>query len=70
VEVFWEGKKLDTLTGGGKGEWLTFDYEVIGGDRSVSTLAFRAIGPSDSVGGFIDNIIVTEVIPLELAEAQ
>ena len=59
VEVFWEGTKLDTLTGGGEGLWRKFNYDVKGGDRSVSTLAFRAIGPADNVGGFIDNIVVT-----------
>ncbi len=60
IQVFWEGKQVDTLSGGGKGEWRRFDYELAGSDRTVSTLAFRAIGPSDSVGGFIDNIVVTE----------
>ena len=58
IEVFWEGIKLDTLSGGGKGSWRHFDYDVKGGNRSVSTLAFRAIGPADNVGGFIDNIVV------------
>lgn len=58
IEVFWEGVKLDTLSGGGKGSWRHFDYDVQGGNRSVSTLAFRAIGPADNVGGFIDNIVV------------
>ena len=60
IEVFWEGKQVDTLSGGGKGEWRRFEYELKGGDRTVSTLAFRAIGPSDNIGGFIDNIVVTE----------
>ncbi len=59
VEVFWEGKKIDTLSGGGKGLWRKFDYQLKGGDRNVSTLAFRAIGPSDNVGGYIDNIVIT-----------
>ncbi len=58
IEVFWEGTKLDTLSGGGKGSWRNFDYEVKGGNRSVSTLAFRAMGPADNMGGFIDNIVV------------
>ena len=60
IQVFWEGRQVDTLSGGGKGEWRRFDYELKGGDRTVSTLAFRAIGPSDKVGGFIDNIVVSE----------
>ena len=57
IEVFWEGKKVDTLTGAR--DWQTYEYRVEGGDRSVSTLAFRSIGAVDSVGGFIDNISVT-----------
>lgn len=59
VQVFWEGKAVDTLSGGGPGRWRRFDYEFTGGDRSVSTLAFRAVGPADNVGGFIDNVVVT-----------
>jgi hypothetical protein len=59
VELFWEGKKLDTLSGGGQGRWKNFSYQVMGGDRKVSTLAFRAIGPIDTMGGFIDNIVIT-----------
>ncbi len=59
VEVFWEGKKVDTLSGGGKGQWRKFSYQLKGGDRTVSTLAFRAIGPSDNVGGYIDNVVIT-----------
>jgi predicted Zn-dependent protease len=58
AEVFWEGRKIDTISGGGKGLWRNFRYEVRGGDRDMSTLAFRAMGPSDNVGGFIDNISV------------
>lgn len=59
IHVFWEGQQVDTLSGGGKGQWRRFDYALKGGDRDVSTLAFRAIGPSDKVGGFIDNVVVT-----------
>jgi hypothetical protein len=59
IEVFWEGKKVDTLSGGGKGQWRRFNYQMRGSDRGVSTLAFRAVGSNDSVGGYIDNIVVT-----------
>ena len=59
VEVFWEGQQVDTLSGGGRGEWRRFNYTLTGSDRTVSTLAFRAIGNSDNIGGFIDNIVVT-----------
>ena len=56
VDVFWEGRRIDRLTGGGKGDWTTYQYQVEGSDRNVSTLAFRAVGKSDNMGGFIDNI--------------
>lgn len=59
VQIFWEGNQIDTLSGGGRGAWRRFNYTLTGSDRSVSTLAFRAIGQSDNVGGFIDNIVVT-----------
>lgn len=38
--------------------WKTFTYELIGSDRAVSTLAFRATGIADGIGGLIDNITV------------
>ncbi|MFK8181871.1 MAG: matrixin family metalloprotease [Phormidesmis sp.] len=69
VHVFWEGQQIDTLSGGGKGQWRRFDYTLTGGARSVSTLAFRAIGPNDSVGGFIDNVVVTSASNLVAADA-
>ena len=58
VDVFWAGRRIDTLTGGGKGNWKTYRYQVKGGNRRVSTLAFRAVGKSDNMGGFIDNVSV------------
>ena len=58
VDVFWEGQKIDTLTGGGRGSWTNYQYNVEGANRNVSTLAFRAVGAVDSIGGFIDNVSV------------
>ncbi|MEL6352520.1 MAG: matrixin family metalloprotease [Cyanobacteria bacterium J06627_28] len=58
VQVFWEGQLIDTITGGGRGKWRTVEHEVTGGERSVSTLAFRSVGEADYIGGFIDNISV------------
>jgi len=58
VQVFWEGVLLDTLTGGSKGQWRSYEFDVFGSDRGVSTLAFRAIGKADYTGGFIDNVQV------------
>ncbi|MEL6261225.1 MAG: matrixin family metalloprotease [Cyanobacteria bacterium J06626_6] len=59
INVYWEGLMLDTLAGGDRGDWLTYSYEVTGSQRDVTTLAFRAVGESDFIGGFIDNISVT-----------
>ena len=58
IDVFWEGKRVDRLTGGGLNDWKNYQFQVKGGDRSVSTLAFRGVGNVDSVGGLIDNISV------------
>lgn len=58
VEVFWEGRKVDELTGGGRNQWKSYQFQVSGGRRNVSTLAFRSKGAADNVGGFIDNISV------------
>lgn len=69
IEVFWEGRRIDTLTGGARGKWRTVDYEVTGGDRSVSTLAFRSVGEADYIGGFIDNIsVVAKPTPQALTD--
>lgn len=68
IDVFWEGQRIDTLTGGGQGNWKTYQYGVKGSDRTVSTLAFRAVGKSDNMGGFIDNVVLqsrTNVIEAE-----
>ncbi|MEL6902778.1 MAG: hypothetical protein AAFP07_17710, partial [Cyanobacteria bacterium J06606_4] len=59
INVYWEGLLIDTLAGGDRGDWLTYSYEVTGSQRDVTTLAFRAVGESDFVGGFIDDISVT-----------
>jgi len=60
VDVFWEGNKIDTLTGGDRGDWKNYRFSVKGSDRNVSTLAFRAVGEVDGIGGFIDNVSVLE----------
>ncbi|MEL6814481.1 MAG: matrixin family metalloprotease [Cyanobacteria bacterium J06598_3] len=61
IDVYWEGEKVDSLTGGGQGQWESFAFEVAGGDRDVSTLAFKATGPADSISGLIDNISVRAI---------
>ncbi len=59
VEVWWNGNKIDTLVGDGVGlrdtQWRTLSYQV-DGNGAQGTLEFRAIGTSDSLGGYIDNV--------------
>ncbi|MGB7084538.1 MAG: matrixin family metalloprotease [Phormidesmis sp.] len=63
IDIFWNAVKVgsltpDSLTEGGLG-WQRFRYEVVGGNPDMSTLAFRATGTGDSIGGLIDNVSVT-----------
>ena len=59
IDVFWAGQRLDRLTGGGRGNWKNYQFNVEGAaGRNSSTLAFRAVGAVDSVGGLIDNVSV------------
>jgi hypothetical protein len=59
VEVWWDGKLLDTLTGSGTG-WAQHSYQVQGaGD--LTRLEFRAAGTQDSLGGLIDAVSVKAI---------
>ena len=62
IEVYWNGQRLDTITQGGKGQnaWQNFEYDVQGAGGDATRLEFRAVGTSDNVGGFIDDVVVTE----------
>ncbi|MEM9907364.1 MAG: matrixin family metalloprotease [Cyanobacteria bacterium P01_D01_bin.44] len=62
IQVVWDGKVLDTLTGAGnqKNDWKRFDYVVRGSNGSDTNLEFRAVGSSDNFGGFIDNVVVRQ----------
>ena len=56
VEVYFGGNLLDTLTGVGAGNtvWALKQYSVIGSGSDI--LEFRAVGNSDSLGGYIDDV--------------
>lgn len=60
IQVFWDDKLIDTVTkaGGSRNQWEKFSYGVKGGNGGSSQLSFKAVGTSDGVGGFIDNVIV------------
>ena len=64
IEVWWEGSLLDTLSRSGVGltdtDWRTYSYNVIGALDGVSQLEFRAVGDSDSLGGYIDKVSVPD----------
>ena len=62
IQVYWDGKLLETITANGKSQnsWRTFKYDVKGSSRPSSMLAFRAVGRNDQVGGFIDDVVVSQ----------
>lgn len=57
LEIFWDGKKIDVLQKKGekKCNWSTYQYEVIGTNKNT-TLEFRDVGISNSVGSYLDNV--------------
>ncbi|MEO1394420.1 MAG: matrixin family metalloprotease [Cyanobacteria bacterium J06634_5] len=62
IQVYWDGKLLETITANGRSQnsWRTFKYDVKGSSRPSSMLAFRAVGRNDQVGGFIDDVVVSQ----------
>lgn len=65
IQVFWNGTLLDaTLTGvGGSGnDWKQYEYQVIARSGS-NLLSFASVGPSDSLGGNLDNVSLTNHVP-------
>jgi Ca2+-binding RTX toxin-like protein len=65
VEVWWNGKKIDTIVGEGVGlrntQWRTLNYQVEA-NGSQGALELRAIGTSDSLGGYVDNIQMFKLV--------
>ena len=65
IEVFWNGATLGTFTGNGAGNgnaWEIHALEVTGA-AAASTLMFRAVGTSDSLGGSLDTVSLTAAVP-------
>ena len=48
--------------GSEKNNWTTYTYTVAASDLDLTALQFRALGKSDSLGGFIDSVSVREII--------
>ncbi|HBJ34448.1 MAG TPA: hypothetical protein DDZ51_06725, partial [Planctomycetaceae bacterium] len=70
VEVWWNGNKIDTVVDDGVGlrntQWRTLNYQVEG-NSPQGVLELRAIGTSDSLGGYVDNIQMFKLVtPLSL----
>lgn len=59
IEVYWNGVLLDTLTGDTSG--FTHHTYLVNGAGATTQLEFRAVGDSDSFGGFLDNVSVQGV---------
>jgi hypothetical protein len=66
IFVLWDGSFFTTLALDGTGlsdtHWHLYQYTVIG-NPGFTTLAFGAIGPDDSLGGYLDDVSVTAVAP-------
>jgi hypothetical protein len=64
IEFYWNGMLFGSFAFNGIGNsdtmWNGFDFTAIA-TGSTSRVEFRAIGASDSVGGYIDNVSVAAV---------
>ena len=63
IEVFWNNLSLGTITGDGNNgtSWLDHVYDVHADANGFGVLKFAATGVSDSFGGSLDKISVTNV---------
>lgn len=65
IQVFWNGLLLDaTLTGlGGAGNaWTQHQYQVVA-RAGTNVLSFASVGTSDSLGGNLDNVSLSNRLP-------
>lgn len=64
IELLWNGEAIGTLfeSGAGKSDtdWTQYSYVLVATGAS-SELGFRAIGTSDSLGGYLDDVKVNAV---------
>ena len=63
IEVWWNGAMTGFFTGTGSGSgnnWALHTLQVLG-TSPTSTLEFRAVGTSDSLGGSLDSVSITAV---------
>lgn len=65
IEALWNGNSLGVFTaaGGSANNWTTYSFNVTGNGGPTS-LVFRAVGTSDSLGGSLDKVsLVTAAVP-------
>jgi hypothetical protein len=56
IEVLVDGSSIFTITGPGAGNTVWTQYSLDFSLAAAGTLAFRAIGTSDGVGGYLENV--------------
>lgn len=63
IQVWWDGGLLATITGvgGGATSWTQYSYTVLGSAALSTELRFVAVGTSDSLGGYLDDVSVENV---------
>jgi hypothetical protein len=65
IQVFWNGVQLgDTLTGlgGSENDWTQHQYRVTA-QAGRNLLSFASVGTSDSLGGNLDNVSLSNHVP-------
>lgn len=64
LEVWWDGKLIDTVTGSGLGltepEWEVISYQVLS-TADTTRIEFGDVSVSDSFGTFLDQVSVTPI---------
>ncbi len=63
IDVYWNNVMVGSYTGNGSGSgnnWAVYTVGVLG-TSPTSTLEFRAVGTSDSLGGSLDSVSITSV---------
>jgi PEP-CTERM motif len=65
IEVYWNGTLLKTESRSGAGlsahDWQQSTFQVIG--TGSDTLKFMAVGTGDTLGGSLDNVVLTTAVP-------
>jgi hypothetical protein len=66
MQVLWDGLLLDTLNASGTGladtQWAVYNYTVTA-TGPTTRLQFSGVGPSNSLGEYVDAVVVESVVP-------